>query len=137
MDAEDYRALIEVIENQLVLIGNPELADERRYVRRMSDGEEYLPPPRDQLVEMLDTFERFLAIQDSATFTKAMQIIHNEVPHEPPQGAFVELDREEGRDAQQVYLGDAPDLFDLRRSVKELINNILEGSDESPSGAPQ
>ncbi|MBY0510602.1 MAG: hypothetical protein K2P94_10695 [Rhodospirillaceae bacterium] len=133
MNDNDFRAVIAAVEEQLREVGVPQVADERQYVRRSADGELFLLPPREHAVELLSAFERFLAIQDRTTYDKAMRTLDANLSGNAPAGAVVVMEGREGEDQQAVDLSSAPDLYSLRGEVIELIRDIRESSDHSPT----
>ena len=80
MDDDDYRALIAIVAEELRESGAAELADERNYARQEEEtGEARLLDPQRRLIEMLEAFNRFLAIQDRQTYVSALSSIARSV----------------------------------------------------------
>ena len=91
MEGEDFRVLIRVLAQQLQEIGAGDIADDRHYTENSPEmGARRVVPPRDQLVLMLQAFERFLAVRDRATYTDALGRINQNVRGDVPRSVFYE-----------------------------------------------
>ncbi|MDR3525574.1 MAG: hypothetical protein P4L66_15900 [Acetobacteraceae bacterium] len=127
MDDDDFRALIAVLEQELRGAGATDIADPRHYLRPgIEGGEARLLNPQERLVEMLAAFERKLAMEDRATYHKALARMNEALDSDGPQGAVFELVREQERTPIVVDLGDAPELGELRDEIGLLITRLLE-----------
>lgn len=135
MDEDDFRALIEVLTQELDAIGEGDLADERHYMYASPDGEARLLAPRDHLIAMLEAFERFLAVQDRTTYDLALADLNQFLSDGGPRGAFVQL-AAGTPEANPLDLSQAPELAPLRHDVERLIRAIRESGDEHPRSGP-
>ncbi len=125
MDDEDFRALIEVVAEELSLSGAPDLADERHYtVTNPETGEIELYDPQKRLIEMLNAFERHLAIQDRSVAETSLNVIRRMVLGEGPSRAAVELADDRG--PREIDLADAPDLAELRHDITRIVHRLME-----------
>jgi hypothetical protein len=126
MDEDDCRTLIAVLADELRSVGAGDIADERHYLRLdRAGGEARLLDPRTRLIEMLRAFERWLAIRDRATYSAALGRLDGVLRGRGPRGAMVEIAAEEGRAAELVDLGRAPELGELRHDVRRLVDRLI------------
>ncbi|MGB4065247.1 MAG: hypothetical protein WBK19_15595 [Azonexus sp.] len=124
MNSADYLSLIDVLKEQLDLVGASGLADPRHYVKQDPEtGEHFLLEPRQRLLEMLQAFERFLAVRDKTTLENSLERINR--PETSPQVETVEVLSTPGEGAAEPanfegleYLGD------VRASLRELIYEL-------------
>jgi hypothetical protein len=137
VDEDDFRALIEVLAQQLAAIGEGDIADERHYVQSFGDPdtEARLLQPREHLIAMLEAFERFLSVQDRATYTESLADLSQFLADSGPRAAFIE---QAGitPEANPLRLSDAPDLASVRHDVLHLIHAIREDGGERPRSGP-
>jgi len=125
MNDEDFRALIAVLEEQFRSIDASDLADEAHYIQQDSEsGEGFLLPPQRRLVHMLEAFDRFLAIQDRATFMDAMQRLRQHSEGEGPSRVVVIPSGEDEASRVFINLAEAPNLSDIRGPLADLIRQI-------------
>ena len=125
MDEEDFRALIEVVAEELALSGASDLADERHYTTTDPEsGETELYDPLKRLVEMLSAFERYVAIQDRGVAEASLAMIRRAVRGEGPTRAVVELANDRG--AREIDLVEAPDLAEVREDIAGIIRRLME-----------
>lgn len=126
MDEEDFRALIEVVAEELSLCGAADLADERHYtVINSETGVPRLYDPLKHLIEMLSAFERFIAIQDRGVAETSLAEIRRAVRGDSPSCAAVELADDRG--PREIDLAEAPDLAELREEVTRIVYRLMEG----------
>lgn len=136
MDEEDYRALIEVLSEELRMSGAADLADERHYVRPNEEtGEAELMDPLKRLVEMLKAFERHVAIQDRAMYKLALQRIKDNLEGPAPEDAVVVLTQD--KTIREVHLSGAPNLEDLRKDLETLSLSLLSPDLRPDIGGPR
>jgi len=132
LDDEDYRALISILSEELRTVGAADIADERHYVTEDAEtGELRLLIPQLRLIEMLEALDRFLAIQDGATYRAAISSISQSVDGAAPERATVLLTTD-GL-PREVDLSKAPELDFIRRDLRSLIGSLLD-SDRRPGG---
>lgn len=125
MDEEDFRALIEVVAEELALSGAPDLADERHYsVTNPETGEPELYKPLKRLIEMLSAFERHAAIRDRSVADSSLAAIRRAVRDDGPTRAVVELIDDRG--PREIDLAEAPDLADVRADITRIIHRLME-----------
>ncbi|MBB3937988.1 hypothetical protein [Aureimonas phyllosphaerae] len=125
MDEEDFRALIELVAEELTLSGAADLADERHYtVTDLETGETKLSDPPKRLVEMLSAFERYIAIQDRTVAEASLARILGAVRNEGPTRVVVELADDRG--PREINLAEAPDLAEVRHDINHIINRLME-----------
>ncbi|HEX5182009.1 MAG TPA: hypothetical protein VFW19_02535 [Allosphingosinicella sp.] len=133
MDDDDYRALIEVVADELTRSGAPDIADENHYSWTDPDtGEAKLFEPRKRLIMMLQAFDRFVAIQDRALLTRSLATIQRGVRSDGPQRVVVALADDDG--AREIDLADAPDFADVREGINNVIGRLLEDRFRYPEG---
>ena len=126
MEDEDYRALIAVIADEMRTSGAADLANERHYATADPEsGEARLLAPQRRLVEMLEAFDRFLAIQDRETYDRALSSIAKSVAGDSPRGATVELIVDDA--IREVDLSASPDLASVRESIRRFIVRLVDG----------
>jgi hypothetical protein len=132
VDEDDFRAVIDALADELRSVGAPDIADPRHYGDEDPEtGERRLINPQRRLVEMLNGFERFLAIQDRQTYEKAMARMANTLGGEGPKAASV-IQTTDG-EPREYFLYEAPDLREVRNDVLTLIGRLLDG-DLRPGG---
>src|SRR3979411_2077012 len=108
MEDDDYRALIEELVRQLIAVGAQGIAEDANYIVVNPETEEgEVWGPRERLIEMLQAFERFLAVRDGGAANVAFDNIQAtlrqsaETPTASvPTGVVVELAAE--RDVARV-----------------------------------
>jgi hypothetical protein len=131
VDDDDFRALIEVLTQEFEGMGEGDLADERHYIDvgalEAAADDAQLLEPREHLIAMLEAFLRFLAVQDRATYDRAMADLNQRLSDAGPRLAIVE-----SPEANPVRLSDAPDLGSVRIEVMKLIYAIRDSGDERP-----
>jgi hypothetical protein len=137
MILEEFRELESLIRTQFEEIGVPEIGAEELYFVRDSDGDLLRrPDARTFTVEMLKTFDRYLATQDQQTYQESLGIIRQSISEGPfPERAVVqpplETDIGFSPDAP-TDLADAPDLAGIRRELRRLIIEIIETPIDEP-----
>ena len=102
MNEEDWKEIVQLIQDELRGIGQDEIADLSNYEER-EGTERFLPEPRYLVKEMLDALRRDMTARSSATVEKSLarmgQLIDGE---KRPTEAIVWADRErsviEGRE---------------------------------------
>jgi len=137
MEDDEYRALIVLVADQLAAAGAPDIADERHYVIDDPDTDERrMLSPRDHLIAMLQAFERFLTIQDRATYNAAFQLFNQWAPDRAPRAVtFVPI--EGTADISPVNLASAPDLAEVRENLLDLIHQLkIDPEPTSRRGLP-
>ncbi len=123
MDDDDYRALIEVLSEELRMSGAADIADERHYVKQNEEtGEAELTEPSKRLFDMLTAFDRHLAIQDLAMYKLALEKIRINIEGLSPENAVVVLAIDET--VREVDLSEAPDLRDIRKALEGLLETL-------------
>lgn len=141
MTPDDFVDLQNLLRKRFVEIGIPEIGfDEAYLVRDTVDGE--LIRRRDErstVVDMLDAYSRYLAIQDKGTYLEAMESIRSALSDDnaPVAAVVVAPPTEEGPGVtlrRRTDLGSAPELTKLRKQLYRLISQILEAPIEDPSG---
>lgn len=145
MEDDDYRALIEELVRQLIGVGAQDLADEANYIVESPEtGEGELLGPRERLIEMLQAFERFLAVRDGSVANAAFDNIQTSLRQSAetavaplPNGVIVELATERGVAPSQVNLLNAPNLRPVRGEVDALVRDLksIDGDTPPPSRA--
>jgi hypothetical protein len=146
MEDDDYRALIDELVRQLVAVGARDLAEDGNYIiANPETGEGELLGPRERLIEMLQAFERFLAVRDGGAANIAFGSIlatlrrSAETPADPPlpNGVVVELAAERDVARVEISLLDAPNLGPIRNDLDVLIRQLksLDGDAPPPSRA--
>lgn len=125
MNDDDFRTLEAVLRSRFERIGAPELANDRNFdvregeiVRRMNS--------RDRVIEMLRTFQRYLSIQDRATFESSLSRIRTVLGSDDGPSEVIVERPDDGTPSLVRDLGSAPDLGALRRDLDRLIGEILE-----------
>lgn len=134
MNDDDYRALIQLVENQLRAVGLAEVADPINY---LDDGYEYgelrrsietprLLPPRDHLIALLDAFDTQLMLRDQRVVNDSLSLIKRYSGSAYPTGAVAY-----GAGDEPIFdLTKLPDLSELRTELQNLIRDLrsFEGS---------
>jgi hypothetical protein len=134
MDEDDFRALIAEMEAHCLEIGASELADENHYTLRDEDtGEDRLLEPRERLIAMLFALERFMAVRDRSTFIDAMSRIRQHTSSGGPEQVFFVPVADESVRGDRAF-SDVPNLFQLRRSVHSLIEQLGSEPEPRPRG---
>ena len=124
MEDDDYLALIEILAAELREIGAFDIADEENYRTLDSDlAEARLLDPQTRLIEMLRAFERRLKVEDRETFFLAMVRIQQFVRGSALESAVV-LTTPSEVDRQEIELGSAPDLAEVRVGLNRLISEL-------------
>jgi hypothetical protein len=132
MEDDEYRDLIKMVAEQLILVGASDIADERHYVVDDVDTDERrLVEPRRQLIGMLQAFERFLAIQDKATYDAAFQLFNEQIPEGGPRAAIF-LPTEGSVEMNPRNFATAPDLSEVRWSLRGLIDQLKRDPEPTP-----
>jgi hypothetical protein len=131
MKLEEFRELENLIRNQFEEIGVPEIGAEELYFVRDGDGDLLRrPDARALVVEMLKTFDRYLATQDLQTYQESLGIIRQSISEGPlPDRAVVQppLETDIGFSPDSPReLAEAPDLSGIRGELRRLINEIME-----------
>lgn len=131
MDTDDYRTLVELLQNQLREVGAGEIADVRLYASRETDTEDLRPPsPKEHVIAMLEAFDRYLSIRDYNTFSVALARINETLTASTLEDAvFVPLS--EAVETPSISLGEAPDLGSIRKDLRILVDQ-LRADDGSP-----
>ena len=81
---------------------------------------------------MLEAFDRFLAIQDRATYFNAMERLQRQLnDHAPTRAVFVPIADEESR--KESDLAESPDLTEVRERLAVLITQLrIQGIEPPP-----
>jgi hypothetical protein len=147
MEDDDYRALIEELVRQLIAVGAQDIAEDANYiVGNPETGEGELLGPRERLIEMLQAFERFLAVRDGGAANIAFDNIQANLrrsagtPTAPvPNGVVVELAAERDVARVEINLLNAPNLGPIRDDLDALIRQLksIDGDAPPPSRAAQ
>ena len=128
MNRGDFDALVVLTSELLRDAGVEELADRERYTEQGPEaaGPRLLPPDR-QLTEMLLAFARHLAVLDRRTFLSAQDSINGLASDGRLEDAVFLPVTEDGEEIAYSFR-EAPDLFELRMKLKDLINRLQEES---------
>ena len=124
MNANEYQDVIEFFQGQLREHGLGEIANvhDVTYDHR---GEEYrASPPKERLVAMLSSFERYLAARDPATLDSALERINGTVEGRVETVLFDPLLDAIGVGSQT--LRSDVNLRPLREQIVALVRSILE-----------
>jgi hypothetical protein len=71
MDEDDFRALVEIVEEELREVGLGNLADPAHYLTIDPEtGDARLIDPQKRVIEMLEALDRAMAIRDRETYTR-------------------------------------------------------------------
>jgi hypothetical protein len=125
MEDEDYRALIDLVAEELRRSGVPDIAHERHYVYTDPEtGEATLFEPQKRLTLMLEAFERHVAIQDRQVVEKSLETINRVTRGEGPRRVVVALASDGA--AREIDLAEAPDLHIVRQDLVGLIGRLRE-----------
>lgn len=129
MDEDDFRSIVAVIQDELRTIGGEDLADVDNYV--VGGGELERPLSNAELaIQMLQSFERLLAMRDRSTYTRSMSEIGELVTGgERPESAVVLLGAripEMSGLPPTLNLSDTPDLSDILGELQRLIGRLKE-----------
>lgn len=136
MNDDDYRALIQLVENQLRAVGLAEVADPINY---LDDGYEYgelrrsietprLLPPRDHLIALLDAFDTQLMLRDQRVVMESLLVIRDFNRGYLPTGAVV-YGAGEG---PAFNLAELPNLFEIRTELQNFIRDLRASEDFGP-----
>lgn len=125
MDDEDYRALIEIVAEELRLSGVPDIADERHYQRTDPEtGDAHLVEPQKRLIEMLRAFDRHVSVRDGALVEQSLRAIRDMTRGEGPRHAVIALAND--AEAREIDLGEAPDMREVRVDLNSLIARLSD-----------
>ena len=136
MDTAEYREIVELLQDQLRRVGAGELADLLHYSYRDPETDELLPrPPREQAIEILLAFERYLSVRDRNTLSAALERINGSLRESSAESKDNPVE-----DAVYVPISDAiadtsislqatPDLQVLRSDIKRLVAQMLDDDD--------
>lgn len=91
MTEEELWRLIEEIRQRLNEAGLSEIGALENYLEETSDGGPHLPSPHDLAIEMLEAFDRHLALLDHRTYENAMERIRGQtgIGDESPVSAMI------------------------------------------------
>lgn len=131
METEDFDALLERTALLLREANLGTLGDRESYVVR--DPEVIAPsalPSDRQLIEMLSAFERHLAILDQRTFLNALNTINTTLDKGKLRDVVYVPTAREGEEASYSF-SKAPDMYELRMTVGDLIQRLREESARS------
>lgn len=123
MSEDDYRALILLVEERLTSVGASNVADEANYLMDDGGGSKILMPPQKHLIEMLEGFERYLAVRDKNTLIEGLIGIQQAVEGDFIKQAFMQRPVS-GVRRDDIDLMNAPDLKKLREAVRTLANKL-------------
>lgn len=147
MEDDDYRALIEELVRQLISVGAQDIAEDANYiVVNPETGEGELLGPRERLIELLQAFERFLAVRDGGAANIAFDNIQTTLRRSAetltapvPNGVVVELAAERDVARVEINLLNAPNLGPIRDDLDALIRQLksIDGDAPPPSRAAQ
>lgn len=133
MTEDAYRDLIGLVSGLMDEARCGDLIDERLYTVTL-DGEPFVLPPQKRLYEMLQAFERRLALFDRAVLDNANARIRDALNGDWPGRVLVELAREDRRARPVFDLAEMPDLSRTRGLIQELLLDIARddgASDET------
>lgn len=133
MTDDDYRDLIGLVERLMRDARCGELANPMHYVT-IREGETFVVPPRERLIQMLSAFDRHLALFDRTVFSQASKRIAT-VARNWPGSVVVELPRETELPSEPFDLGRLPSLGETRNQLKALIEDIAR--DDGGPGEPE
>jgi len=134
MDDGDYRAILETLRLRLQSVGATDVARERHYQRRNPEtGELTLLPPKEQLLAMLDAFDRFLSIQDRALHDKSVRLISEALEGDAPERFDLLLPSDRAGEPRRFSLAKAPDLEEARLMLRKLRGSIRDDDGEPSS----
>lgn len=131
MNTNEYRELVELIQNELREAGTGELADAGLYTSRDEDTGELRPlPPKEHAIAMLEAFDRYLAMRDSQTASSALARINECLTG--PQVAGAALAPRAGAIADpSISLGGGPNLRAIREDLWALLHQLQEDDEAS------
>ena len=125
MEDEDYRALIDLVAEELRRSGVPDIAHERHYIYVDAEtGEAKLYEPEKRLILMLQAFERHVAMHDRHVVEQSLGTINRATRGEGPRRAVVVLASDGA--AREIDLAEAPDLHLVRQDLLTLIGHLRE-----------
>ncbi len=126
MDQEDFRALIQIVEQELRDVGLSEIADNAHYLIANSEtGDVRLLEPETHLIEMLDAFDNAMAIRDHVTYEKAMANLNQVTEGEGPQ-SVVYIPASDEDDVNEIDFSNAPNLSEIREELRAFISRRNE-----------
>lgn len=124
MTQDEYRDLIDRVGARMGELRCGDLADSDLYTIEHG-GERIRLPPQKHLVEMLEAFDRRLAILDRGLLDRANANLREVLRGEWPGRVVVERPRDEvAEEAPSVELANAPQLGDVRAGLQHLIAEI-------------
>ena len=124
MGENEYRRLIELVEEQLRDLGLEPLADSSAYVDDDLDADEVrLKSPGDHLVALLRAFGRHLASEDGHVVQLALSDINEVLVEGRVEDAAFDPIRQDDR-RESYSLQSSPDLGVLRSELEKVVREI-------------
>ena len=131
MNTDEYRELVELIQNELRNAGAGQLADARLYTTRDEDTGELRPlPPKEHSIAMLEAFDRYLAMHDSETASSALARI-NECLTGPQVAGAAFAPPSQAAAGPSISLGAGPNLRAIREDLWALLHQLQEDDEAS------
>ncbi|WP_306755242.1 hypothetical protein [Paracoccus actinidiae] len=132
MNEEDWREIVQLIQNELRSIGHDEIAELRNYEKREGSGR-FLPQPKYLANEMLEALRRDISVRSPATLQRSFGMLGELIDEgERPKEAIVWVDPEralvEGRDPRERLEG-SEGAWQALKELEELIGHLIEIGD--------
>lgn len=123
MDDEDALRLIEYLQARFRDLGEPQLADQDAYVKEDPKLGRRRVRPRERLAQMLEAFERTMALDDENTRRKATDLIARAADGRVPEVRVVPYG-EDGEPGEPFHFAGLPDLSGERQQLRVLAERI-------------
>lgn len=120
MDDEKALRLIEYLQARFREIGEPQLADQDLYLEDDPELGRRRARPSERLAQMLEAFERTMALDDEATRREAMDLIAGATGGEVPPVRIIPYDEVAGEPGEPFYFRHTRNLSDLRKRLSKL-----------------
>lgn len=129
MDEDDWREIVQLIQDELREVGQEDIADLSNYEVR-EGAERFLPEPRHLVKEMLDALRRDMAARSSTTAQKSLRRLSQLIDEgERPKEAVVLVDPDrslvEGRETRERLDG-TPNVSEADEDLEQLIYQLAE-----------
>ena len=138
MDDRDYLELARSFRDHFKALGLHDIADFRNYIEN-EDGERMLPDGRTLMKQMLEAFDRYLAMNASETVEEALTTIRKSIDgEEGPETALVHLEDERmatlERRGSAVPIATLGKLLEVRSELGRLREFLLSDPDDPQPG---
>lgn len=135
MEEDELRKLLAFAKRTFVERGLTGIAEDQNYIEDDGDDRD-LPSSREQIISMLEAFERHLAARDRRTAEEGLEQIRRSSDSPNVLAAVVSRPHRTGSevDAPPRNLTSGPNLLRLRERVRRLVADLTETPDDFDRG---